>query len=104
MLMAGSALISSADLKSLHHRSFDVFTARPMIIEELWRGRGISLANCANMHLFYAIDKYSSNHCEDPKDRVFGLLGIVLRKNESRSTTASQHRMFSSNQHSRFVK
>lgn len=73
MLMAGPELISFVDFKISpvsERRS-------PAVLRELLFADAIPMAPSANMHLLYVLDKLSANECEDPRDRVFGLLGVV---------------------------
>lgn len=73
--MTESALILLADLKNMHLPT----QYTPPALKELMLGEEIPMTTGAKMHLFYAIDKFSANECENPRDRVFGLLGVVAK-------------------------
>ncbi|TID16413.1 HET-domain-containing protein [Venturia nashicola] len=82
MLMAGQSIVSRYHLTSFHvsHR-----IRAELLEEQPWppvlNGVLFPDTNSYNwndhLHLYYTVCTFSSNHCQDPRDRVFGLQGLV---------------------------
>jgi hypothetical protein len=82
MFMAGQALVSRKILTELHmhHRPKSTIIYErpwPPVLNDLlmydlssWNWNG-------DLHLYYVVCTFSSNHCEDPRDKVYGLQGLV---------------------------
>ncbi|KAF2432567.1 HET-domain-containing protein [Tothia fuscella] len=82
MFMAGEVVASRYQLTNLHvyHRTrAELFVERPwppllidmlMYDESSWNWSG-------NLHLYHVVCTFSPNDCQDPRDKGYGLLGLV---------------------------
>jgi hypothetical protein len=68
--MGGKAILSRKQLKKVN--------APPsclLILQEVLKNTGTDPVD--KLGLYYAVCKFSSNHCEDPRDKIYGILGVV---------------------------
>jgi hypothetical protein len=82
MFMAGQVLVSRIKLTDLHmyHRPLSAILHDqpwPPIVNDLLRYDETSWNWNGNLHLYYVVCTFSSNHCQDPRDRIYGLQGLV---------------------------
>lgn len=82
MLMAGQSIVSRYQLTNLHinHRTREeLFEDQPWppIINDVLFPDTESYNWNGHLHLYYTVCTFSSNHCQDPRDRVFGLQGLI---------------------------
>lgn len=82
MLMAGQSIVSRFHLTNLHtsHRTrVELFEKQPWpaVLNDVLFPDTESYNWNGHLHLYYAVWTFSSNICQDPRDRVFGLQGLV---------------------------
>jgi hypothetical protein len=82
MFMAGQVLVSRIKLTDLHmhHRPrSEIIYDRPWppILNDLLRYDETSWNWSGNLHLYYVACTFSSNLCQNPRDKIYGLQGLV---------------------------
>ncbi|KAF1846021.1 HET-domain-containing protein [Cucurbitaria berberidis CBS 394.84] len=74
-VLAGTVWLGFQDMEETAREQVDkmLYGVRNPSLYLLWD----SIHNRQSRHLAQCIDRYSSNHCEKPQDRVYSLLGLV---------------------------